>query len=117
MDSNIILEVKNLTKIYDGQLAVNDISFSVKSSEIVGLLGPNGAGKTTTINMILGLLDATSGSIEIFEKEFPQHRVEVLDKVNFAAAHTLLPGNLSVWHNLLIVALLYNVASAPQPVL
>lgn len=112
MRPDTILEVKNLTKLYENARAVDDISFSVKSGEIVGLLGPNGAGKTTTINMILGLLDATSGSIEIFGKEFPKHRVEVLNKVNFAAAHTLLPGNLSVWHNLLIVALLYNVPSA-----
>lgn len=67
--------------------------------------------------MILGLLDATSGSIEIFGKEFPQNRTEVLREVNFAAAYAWLPGNMSVWHNLLIAALLYDVSSPQARVL
>ncbi|KKW18170.1 MAG: Sulfate-transporting ATPase [Parcubacteria group bacterium GW2011_GWB1_50_9] len=63
--SENILEVKNLTKTYDGLEAVRDISFSIAPGEILGLLGPNGAGKTSTISMILGILEPTSGSITI----------------------------------------------------
>jgi len=51
MNGNVI-EVKNLTKRYDGVAVVNGVSFSVARGEIFGLLGPNGAGKTTTILMI-----------------------------------------------------------------
>lgn len=58
-----ILEVKNLKKSYDGFKAVDGISFSIYPGEIVGLLGPNGSGKTSTINMILGILKPSSGSI------------------------------------------------------
>lgn len=50
-NSNVI-EIKNLTKFYGGNKALNDISFSVQKGEIMGFLGPNGAGKSTTMNII-----------------------------------------------------------------
>lgn len=60
-----MLEIKGLTKKYGEKVAVNNISFEVKSGEIFGFLGPNGAGKTTTIKMIVGLLKPDSGVIKI----------------------------------------------------
>jgi ABC-2 type transport system ATP-binding protein len=60
------LAIQNLSKEYDGTLAVNNISFTIEPGEIFGLLGPNGAGKSTTINMIAGVTRVGSGSIEIF---------------------------------------------------
>ncbi len=60
------LSIQNLTKVYDGTPAVDDISFTIKPGEIFGLLGPNGAGKSTTINMIGGVTHIGSGTIEIF---------------------------------------------------
>ena len=64
-DDAIALRVRNLRKRYGAVVALDDVSFSVARGEIVGLLGPNGAGKTTTINMILGLLEPTTGAIKI----------------------------------------------------
>ncbi|KKS51421.1 MAG: ABC-type multidrug transport system, ATPase component [Candidatus Gottesmanbacteria bacterium GW2011_GWA1_42_26] len=58
-----ILEVENLTKTFGDFKAVNNISFTVCEGEIVGLLGPNGAGKTTTIQMLLGIMTQTSGTV------------------------------------------------------
>lgn len=68
-----MIEVKNLVKDYYGNVAVDDLSFTVESGEIVGFLGPNGAGKTTTMNIITGYLSATSGKaivngIDVFEE-------------------------------------------------
>lgn len=60
------LAIHHLSKEYEGNPAVKDISFSIASGEIFGLLGPNGAGKSTTINMIGGVTRIDSGSIEIF---------------------------------------------------
>ncbi|MFW9933622.1 MAG: ABC transporter ATP-binding protein [Candidatus Thorarchaeota archaeon] len=60
------VDVKNLTKSYGDLVAVNDVSFEVREGEIFALLGPNGAGKSTTIKVIMGLLDADSGSAEVF---------------------------------------------------
>ena len=60
-----MIEVKNITKRYGGVKALDDISFTADSGEVVGLLGPNGAGKSTTMNIITGYLGATSGTVLI----------------------------------------------------
>jgi ABC-2 type transport system ATP-binding protein len=104
-----VLEVKGLKKTYGSMTAVDSVSFSVHQNEIVGLLGPNGAGKTTTINMILGVLEPTAGSIAIENIDVGTRRSEALEKTNFAAVYAHLPGNLTVSQNLLIFGLLYGV--------
>ncbi len=63
--AEIILKVKNLTKVYDDKAVVDGISFEVKKGEIFGILGPNGAGKTTTLEMIETLREIDGGSINI----------------------------------------------------
>lgn len=109
----ILLSVKNLTKQFGsstkGFKAVNKISFDVQKGEILGFLGPNGAGKTTTIQMLLGLIKPTSGTISIFGKELHANREEILSRVNFSSAYVSLPGNLKVWENLYTFARLYGV--------
>ncbi len=60
-----MIEVQNVSKAFGTFRAVDDISFSIKTGEIVGLLGPNGAGKTTTMRMITGYIDATAGTIKV----------------------------------------------------
>ncbi len=104
-----VVEVKNLTKKYEKFVAVNDISFEIQEGEIVGLLGPNGAGKTTTINMVLGILEPTSGKINIFGKNLKNNRTEILQKMNFAAVYAHLPTNLTVIQNLKVFGHLYGV--------
>lgn len=60
-----VLEIRDLCKSFAGLKAVDTVSFSLKSGEILGLIGPNGSGKTTLINVVTGLLPATSGRIII----------------------------------------------------
>lgn len=60
-----MIEVKNLTKRFGKNTAVDNISFTVNDGEIVGFLGPNGAGKTTTMNMMTGYISSTEGSVII----------------------------------------------------
>ena len=110
MNQAKILTVENLKKSYGDVTAVDGVSFSVIEGEIVGLLGPNGAGKTTTIDMILGLVEPSAGTVRIFGKNFAAHRREILGKVNFAAVYAALPGNLTVAENLYMFGLLYDVA-------
>jgi len=104
-----MLSVANLRKNYGDTVAVDGISFEVGPQEIVGLLGPNGAGKTTTINMILGVLQPTTGTIQIEGIDIGTHRSEALARANFAAVYAPLPGNLTVYQNLRIFGLLYGV--------
>jgi ABC-2 type transport system ATP-binding protein len=104
-----VLSVEKLGKQYGDTIAVKDVSFHVARNEIVGLLGPNGAGKTTTINMILGILEPTTGSIRIEGIDVGTHRSRALECTNFAAVYAPLPGNLSVYQNLRVFGLIYGV--------
>jgi ABC-2 type transport system ATP-binding protein len=104
-----VLSVTDLRKEYGAITAVDGISFSIERNEIVGLLGPNGAGKTTTINMILGVLEPTAGSITIQGKDLARNRAEAIDRTNFAAVYAPLPGNLTVAENLRIFGMIYCV--------
>ena len=63
-EGDILLQTKNLVKIYQNRCVVNKVSLFVKPGEVVGLLGPNGAGKTTTFYMIVGLIKPNDGQIE-----------------------------------------------------
>jgi ABC-2 type transport system ATP-binding protein len=104
-----VLSVSRLRKVYAGTVAVDDICFKVAPGEIVGLLGPNGAGKTTTINMILGVLEQTSGTIDIQGLNLAAERSRALERTNFAAVYAPLPGNLTVYQNLRFFGLIYGV--------
>src|SRR5690349_13568236 len=104
-----VLAVEQLSKRYGEKVAVDEISFHVGQNEIVGLLGPNGAGKTTTISMILGVLEPSSGRILIRDIDLGRSRSSALLRANFAAMYAPLPGNLTVYQNLRIFGLIYEV--------
>lgn len=104
-----VLEISNLRKIYGRTVAVDGISFIVARNEIVGLLGPNGAGKTTTINMVLGVLEPSAGTIHVAGIDLAKRRSKALARTNFAAVYAPLPGNLTVAQNLRIFGMIYGV--------
>jgi len=106
-----VLSVAGIRKFYNHLVAVDEVSFEVSAGEIVGLLGPNGAGKTTTINMILGVLAPTAGTIRIGTYDLVTHRCDALARTNFAAVYAPVPGNLTVAQNLRFFGLLYGVAN------
>ena len=105
-----MLAVAQLSKAYGGTKAVDDVSFEVGHGEIVGLVGPNGAGKTTTINMILGVLEPSSGTVRVDGFGVATERTRALERANFAAVYAPLPGNLTVYENLRVFGLLYRVS-------
>jgi len=104
-----ILEVRNLTKRFGDSIAVDDISFDIQPGEILGLLGPNGAGKTTTIQMLLGLVTPTAGSIRMFGLDLATHREQILQQVNFSSTYISMPYSLTIEENLWVVAKLYGM--------
>lgn len=109
-----VVEVRNLTKRFQGFTAVDDISFDIKKGEILGLLGPNGAGKTTTIHMLLGLITPTVGSIHMFGLDLATHRETILQQVNFSSTYISMPFSLTVEENLKVIARLYGLKHIQQ---
>lgn len=90
MDYENAIEIKNLTKKYDG-FTLDNISFDVPKGSIMGFIGQNGAGKTTTINSLLNILKWDSGEIRLLGKEMPEHEYEVKEEI--AAIFDVLPFN------------------------
>jgi ABC-2 type transport system ATP-binding protein len=109
-----VVQVHNLTKRFGEFTAVNGISFEIRPGEILGLLGPNGAGKTTTIQMLLGLITPTSGSIHVFGHDLATHREEILQQVNFSSTYISMPYALTVEENLKVVGGLYGLPAVRQ---
>lgn len=108
-----VLKVRDLTKCYPGTppyIAVNRISFDLNKGEILGFLGPNGSGKTTTIQMLLGTLLKSSGTIHYFDRDFSLYREEVLQNVSFASTYLSLPYILTVSENLEVLGFLYGLS-------
>jgi ABC-2 type transport system ATP-binding protein len=77
------VEVRNLTKIYGEQKAVDNISFSLNTGEIVGFLGPNGAGKSTTMKMITGYLEPSGGHINVNGIDVKKMPLEAKKKIGY----------------------------------
>ena len=76
------VSLKKLTKKFKSIVAVNELSMEVPKNKTIGILGPNGCGKTTTIGMMLGLINPTSGSVEIDDQDINKiNRSEILKKI------------------------------------
>lgn len=108
-----IVEVKNLQKVYgrgkNSVTALKGISFTVARGEIFGILGVNGAGKSTTLNILIGLLSPTAGRIRIFDKDLFHHEEAIKSRMNIATAYADLANSLTVYQNLKVYALMYQV--------
>ena len=83
MDTQAIIETDELTKIYNGETAVDHLSFAVSAGEIFGFLGPNGAGKTTTLLMLLGLTEPTSGTARVLGLDPTRDPIKVKSKIGY----------------------------------
>ena len=91
-----MIEVSNVSRIFGTFRAVNDVSFSIPTGQIVGLLGPNGAGKTTTMRMITGFLKPTSGTIKIDGTDITENPVESKRKIGYMPESAPLYGDMIV---------------------
>jgi len=108
-----VIQVRGLTRRFGSQLAVEDVTFEVGTSEIVALLGPNGAGKTTTLRMLAGLLAPTSGTITIDGVQLTRRTGSAIrSKIGFLPEAPGLWERLTVHENLAIYAGLYGLREA-----
>ena len=102
--SSIALRVDSLRKEFGGLVAVRNVTFEVEEGEFVGLIGPNGCGKSTTFNCISGLLDQTSGSVEMFGQDVSGLRPDQIQNLGMTRTfqHTNLWRQMTVIENLLV---------------
>ncbi len=82
-ENGFAVEIKNLTKKYGANRALDDISFNVRHGEIMGFLGPNGAGKSTTMNILCGCISASSGSAEVCGCDVLENPLIVKSKIGY----------------------------------
>ena len=111
-----IIEIKELKKVFNKTIAVDNLNFKIQKGKIIGLLGPNGCGKSTTIGMMLGLIKPTSGSVIINNKNIENNRTSLLEKMNFISPYVELPKKLTVEENLNVYARLYGVKNLKEKI-
>jgi ABC-2 type transport system ATP-binding protein len=104
--------VKNLTKVYGTQRAVDDISFRVKTGEVLGFLGPNGAGKTTTMKAITTYLYPTNGDIHVGEFSIHDQSEEIKKRIGYLPESNPLYQDMAIIDYLKYVAKLQGIESS-----
>ena len=80
-----MIELKNVTKDYDGHLALRNLNLTIQNGEIVGLIGHNGAGKSTTIKSLVSVINPTSGQIIVDGQELSANRLAIKKKIGYVA--------------------------------
>src|SRR3954451_23562331 len=105
----IAIHCQDLRKTYDGNVeAVRGLDLTIQTGECFGLLGPNGAGKTTTIEILEGLLQPTSGDVEILGRRWNSHQRELREDIGISLQETRLSDKLSVRETLQLFASFYR---------
>jgi ABC-2 type transport system ATP-binding protein len=104
MATQAVIETEALTKMYDEEVAVDSLSFSVTKGEIFGFLGPNGAGKTTTLLMLLGLTEPTSGEARVLGIDPIRDPIKVKGMIGYLPENTGFYNDLDARQSLRFVA-------------
>ncbi|MFN5016774.1 ABC transporter ATP-binding protein [Bradyrhizobium sp.] len=112
--AEIAIDVKGLSKSFDGREVVHDLSMQVKRGSIYGFLGPNGSGKTTTIRMLCGLLTPDSGEGTCLGFDIRRDADKIKRRVGYMTQRFSLYQDLSVRENLEFVARLYGMPNPHQ---
>lgn len=108
------IQVKSLTKQFDKQKAVNNISFTVETGEIVGFIGPNGAGKSTTMKMITGFIPPTEGSVFVEGIDVSEQSLKIKSLIGYLPESNPLYENMFILEYLNYVAGIYKVKNKKE---
>ena len=110
------IAVKDLTKIYGEQKAINQISFHIPKGQIVGFLGPNGAGKSTTMKILTGFIPQSSGSAFICDIDVKEHPIEIKKRVGYLPESNPLYKEMYVKEYLHFAAKVHQLSNPMQRV-
>ncbi len=103
------VEVKNITRKFGDQLALDDVSFSAEEGQVLGFLGPNGAGKTTMMRIITGIIPACSGEVYVNGINVMENSLSVREKIGYLPENNPLYTDMYVKEYLNFVARLYRI--------
>ena len=103
------IEVKNITKVYGNQKAVDAINFKINKGEIVGFLGPNGAGKSTTMKIITGFISASEGVVEVCGLNIEKDKLTAQKQIGYLPEHNPLYLDMYVKEYLLFNASIFKI--------
>lgn len=106
-----MIEVEGLTKLYGAFVAVSDLSFAVRSGEVLGLVGPNGAGKTTTLRCLAGIIPPTHGVVRICGASLADDPISAKREIAFFSDEPRLFDYLTVGQHLAFTARIYQVGN------
>ncbi|MCX7987081.1 MAG: gliding motility-associated ABC transporter ATP-binding subunit GldA [Bacteroidales bacterium] len=109
-----MLEVKEITKYYGRQCAVDKVSFLLKKGEIVGFIGPNGAGKSTLMKIITGYLQSDEGTVYIDNLDIAEHGLTLKKRIGYLPEHNPLYLHMYVTEYLSFVAGLYSLGKSSK---
>ncbi len=104
-----VIETKDLTKEYDGTVAVDTLNLRVREGEVFGVLGPNGSGKTTTILMLLGLTEPSSGDVRVLGFDPARQPLSVKARVGYLPDQVGFYDELTARENLIYIAKLNGI--------
>jgi ABC-2 type transport system ATP-binding protein len=104
-----MIQATHLTKHYHHTVAVEDLNLTIDPGEIVGIIGHNGAGKSTTLKMITGLVEPTSGSIRVMDRDIQKDGVKVKREIGYLPEESPLYENLTARQYLLFFSELYHM--------
>lgn len=107
--TNWLIETEQLTKKFNGEFGVKEVSIRIPKNAIFGFIGPSGSGKTTTVRLLLGVYPPSSGSALVFGHQ--PHRFSQTDRsrIGYMPQLFMLQNGLTVWQNLAFVASLYGM--------
>lgn len=111
-DDDAVIVARGLTKRFGDVVAVDHLDLTVRRAEIYGFLGPNGCGKSTTIRMLCGLLEPTSGTIDVLGCHLPEQAEAVKRRVGYMTQKFSLYDDLSVFENLEFLASIHGLNAA-----
>lgn len=111
-EQTVAVSVRDLTRMFGRFVAVDHVSFEVRSGEVFGFLGPNGAGKTTTIKMLTGLVQPSSGNATVAGLDIVTETEQVRRQIGYMSQLFSLYGDLTVVENIRFFAGLYGVPAA-----
>lgn len=110
------IEIKNLTKVYGTQKAIDSISFSISAGEIVGFLGPNGAGKSTTMKILSGYIPQTSGNASILGMDVATEPLKIKERVGYLPELNPLYNEMYIKEYLQFNADIYKIKNAKEAI-